>query len=266
MPRTRHMESRLGFGRAKIISHPRYIESAWLEQYEGLAKRFACLLRSNIGDLVEIGCGRGQLTIPLSRLVASDRITLVDRFTGPYSKDHRRLKSTLAREKLRKVSVVVSDCARWLSRQPRGRYDALISNEFLCEIDSAEMGSFLSECYRVLKPKGITIHGFLSPHARNFCQRLTIEADSNPRWTKFPPKEWFSPEPESVAYQLGRTGFRRVRTLKIRTNLRIKASAARKLLKRWGVKETFWKLHEEQLKREGLEIPDWILVTGLKPP
>jgi len=266
MPRARHMESRPSSERAKIISHPRYIESAWLEQYEGLAKRFACLLRCDIGDLVEIGCGRGQLTIPLSRLVASDRITVVDRFTGPYSKDYRRLKSTLTREKLRKVNVVVSDSTRWLSRQPHDRYDALISNEFLCEIDSTEMRSFLSECYRVLRRRGITIHGFLSPQARNFRQRLTIEADSNPRWTKFPPKEWFSPEPESVAYQLERSGFRRVRTFKIRSNLRIKASAAKKLLKRWGVKETFWKLHEEQLKQEGLEIPDWILVTGLKRP
>ncbi len=265
MPLTRHMENRSSFRRAGIISHPECLESAWLEQYQRLAKRFACLLRSNLGDLVEIGCGRGQLTIPLSKLVASHCITIVDRFTGPYSKNYMLLKSMLTREKLRKVSVIVSDYASWLSGQQSNRYDALISNEFLCEIDSAEMRSFLSECYRVLRPKGITIHGFLSPQARNFRQRLSIEADSGPRWTKFPPKEWFSPKPKSVADQLRRIGFRRVRTLEIRSNLRIKASAAQELLRSWGVKETFWKLHEEQLKREGLEIPDWIVIAGLKP-
>lgn len=266
MPRAHHTENRYSLGRTKIISHLGCLESAWLKQYQRLAERFAYLLRSNLGDMTEIGCGKGQLTIPLSKLVASYRITVVDRFTGPYSKNYRLLKSALTREKLGKVSVVVSDYASWLSRQPSNRYDALISNEFLCEINSAEMRSFLSECYRVLKPKGITIHGFLSPQGKNFRQRLSIEADSNPRWTKFPPKEWFSPEPKSVADELRRIGFRRVRTLKIRSNLRIKSSAAQALLRSWGVKETFWKLHEEQLKREGLEIPDWVLIAGLKPP
>jgi len=259
-------ERKSGVQNTNVISHPKYLESAWLALYDKLAKSFADLLRFNTGHLVEIGCGRGQLTIPLSRLVANSPITVVDKFAGPYSKDLKLLRAALAQEKLgKRVDMAFSDYSRWLLEQRDNKYDAMISNEFLCEIDSIEMRRFLSECYRVLRPRGITIHGFLSPRARNSRQRLSIEADSNPRWAKHPPKEWFSPQPKYVADQLRRTGFRTVRTQVIKNDLRIKASAARQLLRRWNVKESFWRLHQERLIREGLEIPDWVVVAGLKP-
>ncbi len=263
---THAAERGYGFQNAEGISDPKRLESAWLALYQRLAWSFADLLRSNTGHLIEIGCGRGQLTIPLSRFVVNSPITVVDKFAGPYSNDYKSLRAALAREKLRKrVDLVVSDHSRWLRRQPNNKCDAVISNDFLCEIDSIEMRRFLSECHRVLRPTGITIHGFLSPRARNRRQRLSIEADSNPRWAEHPPKEWFSPQPKYVADQLRRTGFRTVGTRVIRNNLRIKASAARQLLRRWNVKDSFWKLYHRRLIREGLEIPDWVIVSGLKP-
>jgi len=253
------------FQSANVVSNPAYLESAWLALYQRLAELFAGLLRSNTGHLVEIGCGRGQLTIPLSRLVANSPITIVDKFAGPYSKDYESLRAVLAREKLgKRVDLEVSDYSSWLLEQPDNKYDAMISNEFLCEIDSIEMRRFLLECHRVLRPTGVTIHGFLSPQARNARQRLLIQADSDPKWAKYPPKEWFSPQPKSVADQLRRTGFRRVRTRVIRNSLVIKAGAAQQLLTRWDFKESFWKLHQERLIREGLEIPDWVVVAGFR--
>jgi len=259
-------ERKSGVQNTNVISHPKYLESAWLALYDKLAKSFADLLRFNTGHLVEIGCGRGQLTVPLSRLVANSPITVVDKFAGPYSKDLKLLRAALAQEKLgKRVDMAFSDYSRWLLEQRDNKYDAMISNEFLCEIDSIEMRRFLSECYRVLRPGGITIHGFLSPRARNARQRLLIEADSDPKWTKYPPKEWFSPRPKSVADQLRQTGFRGVRTHVIRNSLIVRASAAQQLLRRWNFKESFWRLHQERLIREGLEIPDWVVVAGLRP-
>ncbi len=40
----------------------------------------------------------------------------------------------------------------------------------------------MSECYRVARPGGLTVHSFLSPIARNRRHRLLIDADSNPKW------------------------------------------------------------------------------------
>lgn len=249
----------------KIVTHPKDLRGAWAEQYQRLARRFASLLGSKIGNLVEIGCGRGQLTIPLSKLV-SNSFFIVDNFGGPYSRDHKLLKSALVRENLKsRIQVIVSDYAEWLSGQSSNRHDALISNEFLPEINAADMRGFLSECYRVLKPAEITIHGFLSPNPENLRQQLVIESDTDPKWTDFVPKEWFSPQPRLVKHQLRQIGFRKIQTFEIRSNLRIKANAARVFLKRWGVKEGFWQVHKEKLIREGLEIPDWIIILGAKP-
>jgi len=82
---------------------------------------------------------------------------------------------------------------------------------------------------------------------------MLIEADSNPKWTRFPPKEWFSPHPELVAKQLRRAGFREIHLLILESDLVVKAEAARSLLKGWGVKEAFWRFHEGQLISEGLQ-------------
>jgi len=249
----------------KIVTDPRRVRNAWAGQYQKLVRQFARLLRSETGSLVEIGCGRGQLTIPLSKHVGNTFL-IVDNFDGPYSKDYRLLKSALVKEKLKsRIHVITSDYADWLSRQSSGQYDALISNEFLCEINAEDMHKFLSECYRVLRPTGVTVHGFLSPNPENPRQRLVIESDTDSRWTDFPSEEWFSPPPSLVKNQLRQIGFRKIRTFELKSGLIIKASAARTFLKRWGIKEGFWQVYKERLAQEGLEIPDWIIISGVKP-
>jgi hypothetical protein len=164
-----------------------------------------------------------------------------------------------------KIHVVVGDYAESLAKERNQRYDALVSNEFLSELDFNEMKGFLSDCYRILKQDGITIQSFLSPEARNPRQKLLIEADSNPRWTKFPPKEWFSPPPELVVSQLKTAGFGRIRVASMRSNLVFKADAARSVLGNWGVDYAFWESHENRLVSRGLEIPDWVVVAAVKP-
>ncbi len=124
---------------------------------------------------------------------------------------------------------------------------------------------FLSECYRVVRPGGLTVHSFLSPIARNRRQRLMIEADSNPKWTRTPPKEWFSPKPALVVSVLRRVGFRNLRTERIESNLIIKGDAVRSFLHSWDVRNDFWKTYKSQLVIGGLEVPDWMIVSSRKP-
>jgi len=126
------------------------------------------------------------------------------------------------------------------------------------------LSRFLPECLRLLRHGGVTVHSFLSPMPRNSRQRLLIEADTNPRWTKTPPKEWFSPRPDQVMSALKQAEFRNIRVKRFKSNLIIRARAAQHLLESWDVKSSFWKKHRTRLVREGLEIPDWMIISGRK--
>ena len=251
--------------RIRPISEPRELGAAWSGQYARLAELFSRVLPKKRGVLVEIGCGKGQLTIPLAERLPRCQIIGLDRFRGSYSQVQTELLSNLASlGKNLAIKVIVSDYKAWLSNQQNSKYDAIISSEFLPEIDSKSMRSFFLESYRVLKVGGTTIHSFLSPKPRNARQRLLIEADSDPRWTKTPPTEWFSPPPRQVLECLKLAGFKRPRNIRLRSGLVISSSAARKLLKDWDVRQSYWKSHREALEKVGLEIPDWLIVGAAK--
>src|SRR5712691_272650 len=193
----------------QIVDDLRKVESAYAHQYENLARKVANLVPTRRGILAEIGCGEGQLTIPLAKLLPRHRFNVVDTFTGAYSGTLGRLNQALFVAKLKsRVKVNVADYLDWLWEEFSDKYAGVISSEFLPEIDSYELSMFLSECHRVARSGGLTVHAFLSPVARNRRQRLMIEADSDPRWTKTPPKEWFSPKPALVLSELRRVGFR----------------------------------------------------------
>jgi len=250
----------------QVVDDPKKVEDAYARQYENLASEIANLVPTREGILAEVGCGEGQLTVPLAKLLPHHRFNVVDKFTGPYSGTQSRLNQALFRAKLKsRVKVNVADYLDWLWEEFSDKYVGVISSEFLPEIDSYELSMFLSECYRVARPGGLTVHSFLSPIHRNRRQRLLIEADRNPKWTKTPPKEWFSPKPALVMSELRRAGFRNLHAEKAKSNLIIRADAARNFLHSWDVKSTFWKTHKAVLVAEGLEVPDWLIVSGRKP-
>lgn len=249
------------------VGNPKDVEVAWKQQYVRLARKFSGFIPSKRSLLAEIGCGKGQLTIPLARQAANHEIIAVDRYRRPYSReDYKQLISALERKRLSgRVSVVVSDYSHWLPQQSSDKFDGVISSEFLPEIDSIDLRTFFSECQRITKPGGIAVHSFLSPVARNLGQRLLVEADSDSRWTKDPPKEWFSPRPDFAVSQLRRAGFRGVKVVRIKSRLIFRAEAARTILNDWGVRDSFWRRHSRFLQQSGLEVSDWIMVTGVKP-
>jgi len=245
------------------VSDPKELDKAWRQQYENLAREFAKLIGKR-RTIVEIGCGRGQLTIPLANLVRG-RLLTVDSFAWPYNTAYRSILNIVSKEKLiGRVSVLKEDYRNFLSRQDDARYEAVISSEFLPEIDSARTCEFLSECHRILKRGGVSVHSFLSPVPKNLRQRLLIEADTNPKWTKTPPDEWFSPSWNVMNKELRRVGFKGTKVIRVKSDLIVRGDAAKKLLREWDVRETFWKTHKTFLVSQGLEIPDWIICVGRK--
>ena len=141
-----------------------------------------------------------------------------------------------------------------------------MSSEFLSELTTRTLLSFFESARRALKEAGVTVHAFLSPVPRNAGQKLTIEADSDPRWTEHPPAEWFSPPPDLTRESLVRVGFRGARIDVIRSRFRFVGPAAKVQLKSWGVRATFYRRHETALRSHGLELPDWVIVSASRPP
>jgi cyclopropane fatty-acyl-phospholipid synthase-like methyltransferase len=249
-----------------VVDDPRKVENIYACQYENLARKIANLVPKKNGILAEIGCGKGQLTIPLAKFLPRHRFNVVDTFSGAYSGTLGQLNRALSEAKLTtRVKVYVGDYLDWLWEEFSDKYVGVISSEFLPEIDSYELSMFLSECYRVARPRGLTVHSFLSPIARNRRQKLLIDADSNPKWTRTPPKQWFSPNSALVLSELRRVGFRNLHVEKMESNLIIRSDAARSLLRSWDVKATFWETHKGELASEGLEVPDTLIISGLKP-
>ncbi len=91
-----------------------------------------------------------------------------------------------------------------------------------------------------------------------------MEADTDPKWTKTPPAEWFSPTENLVTKELRLAGFKNVRGSRLKGDLIVKGRAAEQMLRDWDIRQTFWKSHEAFLTSQGLEIPDWILCAGWK--
>ena len=68
------------------ITDPKEAETAWNQQYEGLARQFSSLLPSKKTLLVEVGCGKGQLTIPLAGKGKNHHIIAVDSYRTPFTR------------------------------------------------------------------------------------------------------------------------------------------------------------------------------------
>ena len=239
------------------------IDRAWTTEYARLARAIKAVLPLKVGALVEVGCGSGQLTIPLARLVPEAQIDVIDRFEGPYSSDRSELLERLKSSGLvDRVRVLTGDATNFLRRLPSGSLDAVVSSEFLSELTTTGLSSFFTACRQALKEGGVTVHTFLSPDPQNDGQRLTIEADSDPRWTSHPPPQWFSP-PRAVAQTaLENADFGEVSVEIRRSRFRFTGPAARAQLRGWGVQDDFYRSREGALRAHGLELPDWIILGG----
>jgi ubiquinone/menaquinone biosynthesis C-methylase UbiE len=240
-------------------------ERAWQAQRRRLARRLVRHLPRGGTRAVDLGGGRGQITIPLAQLAPSYHFLVVDRFAGPYAKHRQRLRSSAAANGVsRRIASVRSDALAWLRAQPSQCFDAILSSEFLPQLTSTQTREVLVECHRCLRPTGVTAHLFLSPTARNRRQAMFIEAESDPRWTRRPPPEWFSPPPGLVKRQMRAAGLRSLAVERLPSRLAVRGDAARHLLSHLAVKRAFLEAHGAAIDTRGLEVPDWVIVSGTK--
>jgi cyclopropane fatty-acyl-phospholipid synthase-like methyltransferase len=247
------------------ITSERDLDEAWLRLHTSLARWLASWFPAKTGSILEVGCGRGQITVPLMELLPDVSITAVDSFLGPYSRDRVALLTRIrSAGETERVHAIKADALRWISSRSPETFDAVVSSELLPELDSKQMQGFFRNSFRVLRRGGTTTHLFLSPEARNPRQHLVIEADSDPRWSRHPPATWFSPNPRSAQRALSTAGFRTVQSATRRGGLIFTGPAARAQLKRWGVRPAFARAYGRTLREGGLELPDWVIVSGKK--
>jgi SAM-dependent methyltransferase len=253
-------------GSMVLVTRSQGLDAAWTGVHARLVRRIVRSIPPAIKTILEVGSGRGQVTVPLADALPDVAITAVDQFQGPYSRDRAKLLAGLKRTgAAHRVRIITANALPWISRQRAGRFDVVLSSEFLPDIDSDLMRRFFRGCHRVLRPGGTTVHLFLSPDPSGPRQQLVVEADSDPRWTTHSPREWFSPPPALVVRALAAAGFGRLRTRYYPGGLVVRGEAARSLLRKWGVRPVFVKSYADRLSKEGLELPDWVVTWGTKP-
>jgi hypothetical protein len=126
------------------VSDARKLGSAWKREYREVVRRAVRRLPPRPQALIELGCGRGQLTVPLARAVPGADLLLADRFAPPYSADGDSLRREVPRWSVRRrVRVVVDDVRRPAALVGERNADAIISNELLPELTAPEIARLL---------------------------------------------------------------------------------------------------------------------------
>jgi ubiquinone/menaquinone biosynthesis C-methylase UbiE len=231
---------------------------------KSMYERLASLLIENLcferaSVILEVGAGRGQLTIPLvKRLIDIKRdftVIALDTSTGPYRGALETLKRSLREEELEDLVKVVNADVRNMSAIGVESVDVIISNETLCELNREGLEKAIQEFYRILRSDGEMAHGELIPVGENEAQRLVIDANAYSMETSLPKPEWLSPFSDEVAAVMHRTGFKKIRTEYFETRVKMDFDTAMSKLKEWTVHPNWIREHLDELRRFGLELP-----------
>jgi ubiquinone/menaquinone biosynthesis C-methylase UbiE len=224
---------------------PRDLVEPRSKYYHRLANHFVREIGSNrIRTIIEAGCGRGQLTIPLlGKLPTSTRMIAVDSSKGPYAGWLNELAAALNRRRLEyRVHVVNSD-VRHLDDVDNESVDVVISNELLCDLPrKPQLQKALEEFYRVLRPGGIMVHGEWSSYPTAGPKGLMI-------------KHWPSWTPDQLFVVMRDVGFHNFRVTYFDTTLHLGYENAVEELRTWGWTERLLKQNDRLLKQQGIDFP-----------
>lgn len=228
--------------------------------YDRLADFFIDNLKLNEASVIlEAGCGRGQLTIPLAKkakeIMRDFKIIAFDASAGPYEHALDVLKEKVMKESLEKFIVTIRGDVRNMKAIDGESVDVIISNELFCDLGREGLEKALNEFYRILKLDGQMAHGELSPVPENAAQKLLIEADSYSLETLTPEYEWFSPFSDEVAAIMHKVGFKEIMVKYFETRVRLSFSDGVKQLREWNINPAFIEKRVDDLKKHGLEFP-----------
>jgi ubiquinone/menaquinone biosynthesis C-methylase UbiE len=214
----------------------------------------------DVSTILEVGCGKGQLTIPFVRklmgIKSGFRILALDLSAGPYIGRLNILKNRLRDERLGEWVTPVNADVRHMDAVADQSVDLVVSNETLGELDRNGLETALREFYRVLKDSRQMVHGELVQAFGNDAQRLMIEANLHSLETSLPRPEWVSPCSDEVAALLHKIGFIDITVRYFETEVKFTdLNVALGKLKEWHVDPAFIREHLEDVKRYGLEYP-----------
>jgi SAM-dependent methyltransferase len=224
---------------------PQDLERAWSQYYSRLAAHFVARInRKSLRVVLEAGCGKGQLTLPLiGMLPKGAQLIAVDSSRGPYAGWLTELKDRLGNQGLDGRVRVVKGDVRGIRGVRDKSVDLVISNELLCDLPyDRELEEALREFRRILKPRGLMIHGEWSSFP-------TVEPQA------FLVKHWPSWSPDQLFSIMKRQGFHGFEVSYFDTTIHFGYENAVEELRAWGADSRFLKRHERVLRREGLDLP-----------
>ena len=225
--------------------NPEDIPRAYSLYYSQMAKTFSHLIKLNHPTVVlEAGCGRGQLTLPLLKnLPEKTKLTGVDSSRGPYTGWLEELQVRVGQLGLAdRVQLVQAD-VRKMSRIRSETIDIIISNELLCDLpQESQLKKALSEFRRVLRPGGLMVHGEWSSFPENKAQSLMI-------------KHWPSWNPDQLFRIMTKAGFRNFLTTYFDQTIAFDYRAAVEELRGWGASASMIKRNDRILRRRGIQLP-----------
>ncbi|TMI21236.1 class I SAM-dependent methyltransferase [Candidatus Bathyarchaeota archaeon] len=226
-------------------SGPEQLVGAWAKYYDRLAGHFLSQIgQRKFRTILEAGCGKGQLTIPLLRRVPNRvEMIAVDSSRGPYSGWLDELGKALRKTELgKRVRLIRSDAKRIRGVEDES-VDIIVSNELLCDLPyDSQLEKALGEFYRILRPRGFMIHGEWSSSPAVEPQAFLV-------------KHWPSWTPDQLFAIMRRVGFDKFQVTYFGTTIHFGYVNAIKELRGWGATETLLKRYDKLLKRKGIELP-----------
>src|SRR5207248_9124331 len=145
-----------------VASRPSDLSKAWARYYDRLAAHCGEQIdRRRFNVILEAGCGKGQLTIPLlRRLPRNVTMIAIDSSKGPYAGWLKELSQKLQTARLEKRVQPIKSDARRIRGIEDESVDIVVSNELLCDLPyDSQLEKALTEFYRILRPGGLMIHG-----------------------------------------------------------------------------------------------------------
>lgn len=213
----------------------------------------------NFSTILEVGCGRGQLTIPFAykimNYLKNFKLIAYDLSGDPYSNCLDYLKKKIQQERLEDSIVVMQGDVRDMNTIEDESFDLIFSNELLCELNRNGLEKALIEFHRVLRDNGQMIHAELMPIPENIPQKLFIEADMHSLETSSPKPDWFSPYSDEIAAILHKIGFNNITIKYFETGIELNFKEAVEALQNWSVDPEYIKANKENLRKYGLEYP-----------
>ncbi len=120
---------------------------------------------------LDIGCGRGEYTLPLARIAAS--VDAVDTSGAEIAE----LRAACERFGVSNVTAVAADLVTWGRDKPPRSYDFIMFSLAIYLLSARERAVYLAELARLLAPDGVMFVDFPTPRFiayRLLIQNLTI--------------------------------------------------------------------------------------------